>query len=203
MGGMVTGSGNSRAPLADRKDDLYQTPPVAVDALVRAYSWIPRHVWEPACGPGNIAEGLRQAGHRVTATDLVEYHDPRQDLSQVDFLMESRAPDGVEGIVTNPPFKLAGEFVEHALRLVPVTIMLLRLAFLESERRSPILDNGELEAVYVFRKRLPMMHRDGWEGRKASSGMAFAWFVWNRNHTGPATLHRISWESGSCQSKTP
>jgi hypothetical protein len=46
----------------------------------------------------------------------------------------------------------------------------------------------------IFRKRLPMMHRAGWEGRKANSGMAFAWFTWNRNHTGPTTVDRISWE---------
>jgi hypothetical protein len=38
-----------------------------------------------------------------------------------------------------------------------------------------------------------MMHRAGWEGRKSNSGMAFAWFVWDRNHTGPTELHRISW----------
>ena len=39
-----------------------------------------------------------------------------------------------------------------------------------------------------------MMHRDGWEGRKANSGMAFAWMVWDRDHTGPTTISRISWE---------
>jgi len=47
--------------------------------------------------------------------------------------------------------------------------------------------------VHVFRKRLPRMHRDGWEGRKASSGMSFAWFVWERGYTGPTTIDRISW----------
>jgi len=72
--------------------------------------------------------------------------------------------------------------------------MLLRLAFLESERRCPILDNGTLADVYVFRKRLPMMHRAGWEGRKANSAMAFAWFIWKRDHRGPIVLHRLSWE---------
>jgi len=72
--------------------------------------------------------------------------------------------------------------------------MLLRLAFMESERRTPILDNGHLARVHVFRKRLPMMHRAGWEGRKANSGMAFAWFVWDRSHTGPTELNRVSWD---------
>lgn len=72
--------------------------------------------------------------------------------------------------------------------------MLLRLAFMESERRSDILEKRGLARVHVFRKRLPMMHRAGWEGRKANSGMAFAWFVWDRSYAGPTELRRISWD---------
>jgi hypothetical protein len=72
--------------------------------------------------------------------------------------------------------------------------MLLRLAFLESERRCHILENRGLARVHVFRKRLPMMHRQDWQGRKANSGMAFAWFVWDRSHTGSTIINRISWE---------
>jgi hypothetical protein len=30
-----------------------------------------------------------------------------------DFLLERRAPDGIECIVTNPPYRLADQFVEH------------------------------------------------------------------------------------------
>ena len=72
--------------------------------------------------------------------------------------------------------------------------MLLRLAFLESERRRPILEECGLARVHVFRRRLPRMHRDQWTGPKATSTTAYAWFVWNREHTGPATINRISWE---------
>jgi hypothetical protein len=73
--------------------------------------------------------------------------------------------------------------------------MLLRLAFLESERRSKILEGRGLARVHLFRKRLPMMHRDGWQGRKANSGMAFGWFVWIRGYNnGPTIINRISWE---------
>src|SRR5262245_27190367 len=88
--------------------------------------------------------------------------------------------EGYRGcIVTNPPYMLANEFTAHALELCRNVVMLLRLAFLETERRSPILDGAGLRRVFVFRKRLPMMHRDGWEGRKATHGLAFAWFVWS------------------------
>jgi hypothetical protein len=187
-----------RHALAERKDDLYETPEVAVHALLRAEPLLqqPRNIWEPACGRGNIVNPLRAAGHKVIATDLVNYGIPITPPGYygVDFLMEYKLPDGVELILTNPPFKLAEDFVTHALELCPRVIMLLRLAFLESERRCGILEGRGLARILAFRKRLPMMHRDGWEGRKANSGMAFAWFVWDRGHVGPTTIERISWE---------
>jgi hypothetical protein len=111
----------------------------------------------------------------------------------IDFLKEQFAPEGVRTILTNPPFMHAAEFVRHALALVPHVVMLLRLAFLESQRRSDILDDGRLARVYVFADRLPRMHRDGWEGPRASSSIAYAWFIWNADHRGPWTGKRISW----------
>ena len=184
-----------RHKLAERGDDLYETPDVAVKALLRVER-LHGVIWEPACGPGRIVKVLRDAGHSVLATDLVDYGCP-ESKSGIDFLME-REPFNDGSIVTNPPFKLAEEFVQQALMLCPRVIMLLRLAFMESERRRKILDTGHLRRVHVFRKRLPMMHRAGWEGRKANSGMAFAWFVWDKSGPiGPTYLNRISWEESA------
>lgn len=174
----------------ERGFDLYETPAVAVEALLRVEQ-IPHRIWEPAAGRGAIVRVLRDHGHAVIASDIHNYGN----LHFVsDFLAQERLPAGCEAIVTNPPFRLAEEFVAHALELAPLVIMLLRLAFLESERRCRILEGRGLARVHVFRKRLPMMHRDQWVGRKANSGMAFAFFVWDRNHKGPTTIDRISWE---------
>jgi hypothetical protein len=183
-------TGSLQASYAERGVDLYETPECAVEALLRVEK-LPRTLWEPACGPGKIVNVLRRHEHRVLATDLIYYG---MGEGGRDFLLEPRLPVGVEAIVTNPPFKHAEKFVEKALRLSPKVVMLLRLAFLESERRRPILDNGTLARVHVFRKRLPMMHRAGWEGKKGNSAMAFAWFVWDREHSGPTELRRLSWE---------
>lgn len=183
-----------RHALADRRNDLYESPPEAVRALLELGE-VPPVVWESACGPGSIVRVLRAAGHVVYATDLVDYNSPDQDESGWDFLLERQAPIGVQAIVSNPPFKLAAEFVEHGLSLCPRVIFLLRLSFLESETRSSILDGGKLSKVYVFRNRLPMMHRDGWEGNKSTNTVPFAWFLWDSNHSGPTVLNRISWRS--------
>jgi hypothetical protein len=185
-------TGNVRAPLRERGHDLYETPECATRALLRAED-LPHRIWEPACGRGAIVNILRAHGHEVVASDLVDYGVPVTcpGYRNVDFLTEGRAPEGTQAILTNPPFKLANEFVEHALELCPLVIMLLRLAFLESERRTRILESGTLARVHIFRRRLPMMHRHNWDGPKASSGMAFAWYVWSRDHSGPPTLHRV------------
>ena len=184
-------TGNLRAPLKERREDLYQTPSVAVQALLRVED-LPHRLWEPAAGRGAIVNVLRAAGHEVLASDLVDYGDPTH-FARRDFLMERKIPDGCEAIVSNPPYKLAGEFVEHALDLCPRVVMLLRLAFLESERRREILENRGLARIHVFRNRLPTMHRDGWQGPKAGSAMCFAWFCWDRAHIGATSIDRISW----------
>jgi hypothetical protein len=132
--GLLTTAG--KAPLKDRFYDLYESPPEAVHALMRVEK-LPPFIWEPACGPGSIVRVLRAAGHSVVASDLVDYKSADQDHHGWDFLLECRIPDGVQAIVTNPPFKNAGDFVAHALELCPRVVMLLRLAFIESTRRTP------------------------------------------------------------------
>jgi hypothetical protein len=177
-------------PHADRGLDLYETPPVAVRGLLRAES-LPHCLWEPAAGRGSIVRVLRDAGHAVIASDIHDYGFPLH--FRRDFLTETRAPTGVGCVVMNPPYRLAQQFVAHALELCPLVVGLLRLAFLESERRSTILDAGQFARVHVFKRRLPMMHRDGWNGPRASSAIPFAWFVFDRNHRGPTIVGRISW----------
>src|SRR5262245_31881179 len=186
--GIVTGVAMS--PHAERGLDLYETPAPAVRALLKEEP-LAGVIWEPACGPGAIVTVLRKAGYRVVATDLVDYGCP-DSTGGVDFLKQQHAPEDAKTVLTNPPFMFANEFVRHALTLVPRVVMLLRLAFLEGQGRSDILDGGQLARVYVFRNRLP---RNIWKGAEASSAMAFAWFSWNRNHRGPIELRRISWEA--------
>ena len=183
-----------RHPHAERGHDLYETPAVAVEALLRVLELRSGAIWEPACGRGAIANVLRARGHCVVGTDLVDYGADPTAMYGVDFLKTTGLPPGVTTIVTNPPFKSANEFIAHAIELCPNVIMLGRLALLESERRSSVLEGRGLRRVFVFRKRLPMMHRDGWQGRRGNSGMAFCWLQWQRGYRGEPVLQRISWE---------
>ena len=174
---------------ADRRLDLYETPVCAVEALLRVET-LPHYIWEPAAGNGAIVRVLRAAGHVVFAGDIIHRYFPLD--REEDFLKTTRAPPRTQMILTNPPFSHATEFVEHALTLCPRVIVLGRLSFLESRRRCGILDTGMLAAVHVFSERLPMIHRDGWTGPRASNSVPYAWFVFWRDHNAPATLDRIS-----------
>jgi hypothetical protein len=182
-----------RAPLREHPGDLYDTPPEAVDALLKVER-LPSRIWEPACGIGNIVDVLRGAGHDVVATDLNQRGCPDSRFG-VDFLFPMVLPAiDCDAVVTNPPFSLAEEFVVAAVERAPLVIMLLRLAFYESEKRTDILEHAGLARIHVFANRLPMMHRAGWRGRKASSAVPFAWFVWSADHYGPTKIDRIRWE---------
>jgi hypothetical protein len=57
-------AGTGRASSAERGDDLYEAPPVAVHVLLR-FGALPPVIWEPACGPGSIVKTLRGASYRL------------------------------------------------------------------------------------------------------------------------------------------
>jgi hypothetical protein len=183
----------------DRGLDFYQTPPEAVRALIRAER-LPHGLWEPSCGLGAITEVLLDEGHAVIATDL-ENRGYHFQSSAGDFLRSRKCPAGVDGIVMNPPFAEAALHVRHALMLCPYVVALLRLSFLEAgnekteagRARLFCLDGGHLARVHVFKNRLKMMHREGWEGPRSTNTIAFAWFIFDGDHKGPPTIHRISW----------
>ncbi len=166
-----------------RGDDFHETPACAVEALLSVETF-DGPIWEPACGHGAISAVLEEHGYTVISTDLVERgYGP----GRIDFLMEfePRAPN----IITNPPFKLAAEFAQKAWALSTGKVAILaRLGWLEGGERGEMFRIMPPARVWVFSRRLPMMHRVGYDGPKSTSAIAFAWFVWCHSHRGPPTL---------------
>lgn len=117
-------------------EDFYATEPKAVEMLMELETFSGR-VWEPACGAGHISEVLKAHGYEVRSSDLVD----RGYGEEMDFLTTTLPWDG--DIITNPPYKYAQEFVEHALELIPdgrKVAMFLKLQFLEGKARRPLFD---------------------------------------------------------------
>lgn len=191
--------GASRHALRARKDDLYETPAICVDAAHRAgvFEGIDGLVWEPCAGRGAIVRELRARGFAVTAQDLVDHPGRDADIATgIDFLMETRAPRGVAAIVTNPPFKLADAFIRHGLTLAPRVVVLLRAMAIEGGSRADMIDR-HLRRYWIGIDRPPAMHREGWEGPPPSnSGAPFAWFDFSaapRAAGEPIELRRFWW----------
>jgi hypothetical protein len=176
-------AGNHSGLRSQRGAEQYATPACAVEPLPEVEP-LPRHILEP-CGPRDspLVRTLEAHGHIVTAFDLV--HDG------IDFLEVTELPPDIGGLVTNPPFSLAADFVRHGLSLVPKVVVLERIQWLESQGRADLFDSGTLARVHVFRSRVPRMHRVGWIGKPSSPAMCLAWFVFERDHRGPPALRWI------------
>lgn len=198
--------GTASAPKADRGDNFYQTPPEATRTLLALESFSST-VWEPACGLNAIGRILEGEGYEVILSDLVDRGCANADgeLQAVGDFLASRKDEEGDGpdVVTNPPYgEVLNDFVAHALRehRPRKMALLLNLNFLcgfADEARNFVMDENPPARVYVFKRRLPMMHREGWDGKKASSRMNTAWFVWELQDDGSygsaTTVQRVDW----------
>ena len=159
------------------ENDFYPTPEIGTQGLLDR-ELLSHDVWEPACGDGAMTVVLEKYGYHVFNSDI----EPRNGYGMtMDFLKttELLAPT----IVTNPPFRIAQEFAEHALHLGVLKVCLLcKLAFLEGQDRGFWLERSPLKRVWVFKKRLTL-YRDGVK-LKNGGMIAFAWFVWERGYEG-------------------
>ncbi|WP_457663905.1 hypothetical protein [Sinorhizobium medicae] len=200
--------GTRSAPSEDKGDQLYQTPIEAMRALLALESFSAT-VKEPAVGKGAIMRPLEEAGYEVMIADLVDRGviTRHGELQQVgDFLLSVAGGSVGVDIVTNPPYaELANSFPAHALREHKPRKMALLLnwnfaAGFDDPNRVFVMDENPPSRVYLFTRRLPMMHRDGWDGPEASSQMNTAWFVWERNEDGSygdgfPRIIRVDWKA--------
>jgi hypothetical protein len=174
----------------DSPDD-FPTPPWATRALIEHVlsdrsSISAMSCLEPACGAGHMAKALKEYFGEVRSADAYHYgYAPVRD-----FLTYPYEMNAVDWVITNPPFRLAEEFVLRALDVARKGVAILaRSVFLESV--------GRYETIYTktpptkfaqFVERVPMI-----KGRldiKATTATSYAWFVWEKS-TGESS--RVVW----------
>lgn len=105
----------------------------------------------------------------------------------VDFLSSDEVFNG--DIVTNPPYKYAKEFVEHAIQCVPSghrVAMFLKIQFLEGKSRRELFDRYPPKLIYVATGRINCCKNGDFsrEQRSNNSAQAYAWFIWEKGYTG-------------------
>lgn len=168
--------------------DFYATPPDVVSNMLDQFDFTHINSFcEPAAGDGAIALELRK-----------RYPDKKLWLNEIDtshaekltvvpggvnntftwrnFLdIEPILLQGTQIYISNPPFSIAQEFLEHLLSNIRLeeqgVIMLLRLGFLGSQKRH------EFWQKYPPCKILAISKRPSFTGNGTDS-QEYAWFCW-------------------------
>jgi hypothetical protein len=152
---------------------------------------IPRYVVDPCCGAGNILAVLERSRRYVEGSDVRDYGWQGTEIQ--DFLSDQRR---CPPIVSNPPYTRAREFVEAAIDGgCQYHAWLLRTNFLESVGRKPFFEAHPPARVWVSARRLPMMHKLGYDGPKTGSNQSFAWFVWDSESADNGLLGWFDWKA--------
>lgn len=174
------------------RHDYYATDPKAVEILLENEEFI-HYVWEPACGEGHISEVLKEHGYNVISSDIVERGYP---LDYCDNFFSITA-ESIRGrvsrdIITNPPYKFAKEFVEHALDISMNSTkiaMFLKLTFLEGQARRELFKKYPPKTIYVFSGRIECAKNGEFTG---GSAVAYARFVWEKGFTGNPIIRWVN-----------
>lgn len=169
------------------ENDYYATEPKAVELLLAVEQFAGR-ILEPACGEGHISEVLKKSGYNVFSYDLVD----RGYGDKMDFFnLEEWDGD----IITNPPYKYAKEFVEHALRITQdgnKIAMFLKVQFLESKGRRALFEKYPPKCVYVSSGRLHCARNGDFSTVKGSNAVCYCWYVWEKGFKGDTVLKWIN-----------
>lgn len=173
-------------------NDFYATDPIAIDALLRGGVILNHKIWECAAGQGHLSKRLMEYGYEVRSTDLI---DRGYGEGGIDFLSTTETWDG--DILTNPPYKYAKEFVEHAMELIPdgrKVFMFLKLQFLEGKGRATLFEKYPPKTVYVSRSRILCAKNGLFDEMRAAGGsaVAYAWYEFQKGYKGVSVIKWIN-----------
>lgn len=148
------------------KNDKYETP-IPVVELVAPH--IPKRIskiFDPCCGSGNVVRALSNLKHDAWGKDLEGGYDYLKDRSWH------------EAIVTNPPYGLAQEFIEHALAHSTFVAMLLRTDYDHAKtRRHLFKDCKSFSKMIRLNNRVVFIKRT--DGIKPAPSFNHTWFIWD------------------------
>jgi hypothetical protein len=157
-------------------DDRYETPDPVTAAIVPYLRQRVRHLWEPAKAPSDaMGRAFRHAGFQVTST-------------AGDFLRIDAPPtDDIDCVVTNPPYGQRGatacDFIEHGLGLARHVVLLLPIDFDSAKSRTHLFRDCP-----AFAHKIVLLGRVKWFAGPKSPSSNHAWFCFDREHRGPATI---------------
>lgn len=194
----------------DSLDD-FPTPPWATRALLeflRSLGFqLTGSVREPAANRGHMVKPLSEVFDRVMASDV---HDYGVGFEVLDYLF-GPDPDPVGWTITNPPFRLAEQFIARMRRTSRVgCAVIVRSAFLEGVGRyDRLFRDNPPSHILQFSERVVMQR--GKLSADGSSATAYSWLIWlpeldldggPRSHWVPPCRKRLE-RPGDYPSDTP
>ena len=166
-----------RSEAKDSLDD-FPTPPWATRALLehvlQGSEFSELTCLEPACGVGHMAKVLKEYFGEVQSSDV---HDYGYGATH-DYLKHPYEIGCYDWMITNPPFRLAEDFILKSLRIAREGVAILaRTVFLESVgRHERIFSRNPPTVVAQFTERVPMLK--GRLDKSASTATGYCWLVW-------------------------
>lgn len=186
-------SPNTRRDVSKSYSDLYNTPVEALEALYDKVTLdLNKTYFEPCNGKGKISGWFTENfGTRMTTNELFSEHgssDYNEDFLNPDDAVAKKWD--FDYIVTNPPFKIASEFVQEGFKYAKEQYHFLRLNFLEGQKRQDeLFCKSHLKNVYIFTKRVSCSK--GVEEEPQANAVCYAWYHFDRDYEGSPTLHWI------------
>ena len=194
-GGQIVGGNPTRGRVAR---DFYTTNPQSVEAFITAHKPLlaGKTILEPCVCTGNIAEVLKAHGANVTGVDIEDYGYPGTVVA--DFL-QWPPEELFDGIITNPPFCLAEEFVRHSLKCIKdggEAAFFIKIQFLEGQKRQKFFKKFPPKYIYVFSSRTPTWREDckvdPATNKPWATTMCNCWFVWQKGFKGEPIIRWIA-----------
>lgn len=180
----VMGSATYR--IGEREEnDYYATDPKAVEMLLELEEFS-KDIWENACGGLHLANVLEKKGYNVKKSDIIN----RGGHEVIDFL--GYKGDWKGDIITNPPYKLANEWINKSMEVLNQNSKLalfLPVRYLEGKTRKKLFDKYPPKTIWVSSSRILCVKNGDFDTYK-SSAMAFSWWIWEKGHNGET---KIKW----------
>lgn len=212
QGGKIAGGNPERGRVAL---DYYATNPKDVENFLTVLhrdnvSFPGVKFLEPCVGGGHIVEACKSStympiGQQWTTIDVVDRGYP---LSvQGDFLLLN-FPEPFDGIITNPPFALASEFIEKCIHILTkdgLLAMFLKIQFLEGENRRELFHRYPPKYVYVLRSRTSTwnngMEYNPDDGKRWAGVITYCWYVWQKGSTSEPIIRWVDVDDYSAKPK--
>jgi hypothetical protein len=167
--------------------DFYPTPSWVVDALGEHVTFTGKHVWECACGAGDMSEALKAAGASVYSTDIEDRGYAKLD-AVLDFIIDQPPERRFDALITNPPYglrnKLAVKFIERGLQHIKDEGFLALLLPIDFD--SAITRHRFFAGCPAFARKIVLLGRIVWfpcldpeTGRQKAPKENFAWYLWH------------------------